>query len=49
MLIFLTLNKGMPDGLQIHSLIDFSVLMLGKELYLKAYGHSKVLLLNLIH
>lgn len=43
------LNKGMTDYLQIHNLIAFSFSMLEKELHLKAYGHSGVLLLNLMN
>lgn len=37
----------MTDGLQIHNLIVFSFSVLEKELYLKAYDHPGILLLNL--
>lgn len=40
------LNEGMADCLQIHSLFIFIVV---KELYLKAYGHSGIPLLNLMY
>lgn len=43
------LNKRMTDYLQINNLIAFSFSMLEKELHLTAYGHSGVLLLNLMN
>lgn len=45
---FTCFNKKMTDDLQIHNLLIFSFLMLGKELYLKTFGHSQVFCLNLI-